>query len=658
MRCSARVKTGKMARLVSVAALAVVALGCQSSEVFSATGGAITPNSCYLDVLDVTPENAESVVTTCSGTLSDRRTGRQLTNANFHLGRAYALLGRFTDAAGAFERVLSFSPGRDDARLEQAKVFARQARTEPSPDVRQAKFQRALDRLNEVVAPSSDRPPATTPAAQMIRALAQYERGRLFIARNGEGDVDRAVRDLEASSLTVPAAREDFVQIVSALGQGALDAPPTPLTTRRAIEMFNKAQTANPRLPGPYIGLGLATMRLAGFYGPRQSPEFGCAPDQADREMLEQALGYFDQAVLYANPDPPQAHAEAGCALLSLNRVREATGRFRTAVELAQGAPEYQIKLARSFMRAGQAPAAVASYQTALAGAMSDADKAEVYVELADAYRAEPRQDGAEALALQSLQQATRINPNSASARLTLGRIFAERVWAQVGAASRIEGTDDYIKALNDLTLTDNYRNAMSNFTEAETYGEATGDNGRRAEALYQLSRLESLRRNPSASDVVGDAETAVTLSGGDWRYREQACLARIRVGRVRAGDDEARLYCTAGENRTDPRALVLEGMFYLRRAHYLDGYSGARKVAWENAYKAFADGARAMGAAPPNEVADLRAKLEIGQGVAHYCVGFANVGRDAINGANGDQRNARAYFTQYRVNLCDLSRG
>ena len=664
------------ARCLSVVVLAVAALGCQSSESYSQPGtGARGSGDCY-GLVDLTGRDPLSEAARCSAIAADpkaRRNNAQLANAHFNAGRAYAAAGDFRSAKNSMTSALLVSPGRDDVRLSLAQVLRAGAdpSRQPVAATRNASYAEAMDLLQTVI----DNEPRQRPS---LASQAKYERALVYLARGGEGDQEIALRDLKAA-LPLPEARARMEREANELGMRAFTAAPSPENTQRAIDMFTDAGAANPSAPGPYLMLGRAEMRMAGLYGSRGVADYGCTPGYGNQAALERALGHFETATRNA-PSSPEGYAGSACALQAMGgRNAEATRKLEQAVAAAQGPQQttYKMLLAKSLMMEGRSGEAIAGFRAVLSQVSTDADRAMVLVELAQAYSLNANDPNSARNAMQAAQEAIEINKRigakdrSAAPYLIAGRFHQSKVDDQLRAAAgradeaeRSAPSDPskaldraYYRELAAIVASADYKAAVNYFTLAvETADRSESRDVRRlADALYELSWLEDLKATPVQRVSIGSADRAVGLMAGQWNYRSQACLARIRVGEVIS--ESARAYCTTAEDRTNPDALALEGLYFLRRAH-AQRYQEARRDAWERAYRSFDDGLRTLGQAQGPEISLLRARMLVGRGLAHFCIGFENVGERAIYGdereSDGGARTlARAWYAQYGAFRC-----
>jgi tetratricopeptide (TPR) repeat protein len=271
--------------------------------------------------------------------------------------------------------------------------------------------------------------------------------------------------------------------------------------------------------------------------------------------------------------------------------------------------------------------------------------RSQILIELADVYG----RQGQAALAQQTLTQAVSLQqetPAFALPHVRLGALlFARR----------------------------EFQSAYDNFSRAEALtnprytqhdlADHSADPPVRAEALYYLSRLAiEWPGHNDAQTAIANADEAFSIEGS-WRNREQACLSRIRFGRVTPAA-QASGYCSAaGQSSPTAEAYLLDGMYNLRRGHGVSG--GDRNRALEAAYRAFTDGLRVL---PESETAATRqtkARLLQGLATAQFCVGFATLGHDLeasiarqLGGADADAvaRDAHTFFDDYRVMTCEGS--
>lgn len=554
----------------------------------------------------------------------------QAANARFNLGMAEAALDQMAEAISAFEYVLVLDPARTDARIALARVHARRA-----------EYDKALARLDQALQAEPSSPEAL------------FERAETLARRGSDADLDRAMQDYESvirvggqkkePGPLVDTARARLGEVAMAAGSGALRREPASRdSTLRALDAFRRARIARPDSAAAYQGCGAAALRMALYFNdPALVTQYNCTGDivtswaglslaayrQADRLVPNdvaavegmaralQALGQSDDAVAYfarasaLDPNSPARRLSLAQAQAESARSAQASGLTESALSRWRGAVDSYEQALR--LTPGDGPALVA--------------KAEAWLAIAGLARSRGQAADAEAARREALAglEAARL-AGYPGAYIRLGRFYFEEGPAQF-----------------DL--------ARENFRRAEALAGA-GDTATRAQALYYQSRIAvEDPRGASWGKALQAASAAMALDPTVWEYRAQACLSRIGMGDV---GSEARLQC-AGDGRTTPDAFVLQGIYHLRRAHF--AARDDKKRAWEAAYRAFSDGLKAMAVQPASQRDEaLRARLEVGQGIAYFCVGFPEIGKETIDATGALREQAQQYFDTYRVRYCD----
>lgn len=424
-------------------------------------------------------------------------------------------------------------------------------------------------------------------------------------AHLGAGRSDLAVRDFEkvVALAAADATGHARAAAVAETRLGAIAiASPGPGALENAMRHYDAARKLDDDNVDAWLGAGAASVQLAGVRGGAEA-----------HALYEQAANAYRHAMRLA-PSAVDAQTGMGAALFGLGKPDEAVTYYARAVELAPGSAARRLDLARALRRAGQLAEAERTYDQVSqleASARTYFETAEVQIDL-----------GATDRARESLLAAQRLDPAFSGAFLGLGKLLFH------------QGPQHFPAAADQ-------------FREAERLTR-TGDNTMRAEALYYLSRIETEGGGKDARLAVKYAEDAIALDPGPAAYRAQACLVRIRF---LTKDDVRRATgsgpCTVAEESAG--AYLLSGMYQLRVAHFAIGDD--RKRNWENAYLAFSTGQQKIDAAPEAERAGLRERLAFGQGLALYCVGFADVGRQSINQASTD---VRSYFDMFHVARCE----
>ncbi len=381
-----------------------------------------------------------------------------------------------------------------------------------------------------------------------------------------------------------------------AISSGAADG------LERAARHYEAARKWDAENVDAWLGGGAASVQLAGMRNGAEA-----------QALYEQAANSYRHAMRLA-PAAVDAQTGMGAALFGLGKPGEAIGYYARAVELAPTSAPRRLDLARALRRAGRLAEAERTYDEANrleASARTLFETADVQIAL-----------GARDRARESLIAAQKLDPAFSGAFLGLGKLL-------------FSDGPQYFPAARDQ------------FHEAERLTRS-GDNAMRAEALYFLSRIETEGGAKDARLAISYVEEAISLDPGPPQYRAQACLVRIRF---LSKDDVRRASgagpCTVSDDSAGSH--LLSGMYQLRVAHFAVGDD--RKRNWESAYLAFSAGRQKVEAAPEVERPALRERLAFGEGLALYCVGFADVGRQAISQASTD---VRAYFDMFHVARCE----
>jgi tetratricopeptide (TPR) repeat protein len=404
-------------------------------------------------------------------------------------------------------------------------------------------------------------------------------------------------------------ARTQTAQTAGFAGQARLQLGAWRLTgqsyadLQMALEAYEAALAVRDVAAEAQLGVGAAQLRLAAL-----------EPTPAERATrLAGALKAYEAAE-QARPDAAEAWTGQGRTRLALGQTQLAIAAFARAAGLEPATADRLGELARIQAQARQYDDAAQTYAQWLA---LDPNNAALLGEFADVEIARGQPDKARAL----LERAIRIDRSMPALSLQLAKLL----YANGGAAMAV---------------------AREQFLDAARLAAASSDKNARAEALYFVSRIDTEGRGVPLAGAIANADAAVTLDGARSDYRSQACLARIRfmtLDMSRSG--EANAHCGDLSGATPAQSYLLRGMKELRAAHFAGGDDKKRR--WEEAYRAFLAGRAALRA---DDVAVTRAGLELGVGLANYCVGFAAIGREMIDRIDKD---TRTYFDTYRVAQC-----
>ncbi len=712
-------------RLLSLLAGAALMAGCQNVGAVWAEAPALTVSAaaCQLDpdpyyrsarrAMQVDHGNASLVRDTCDALIAHpgRISASDLINALYYSGAANRILsttqsGDLTpDAARSLreaerllDRALALSDNFHLARLERARVYRLQARLSGS----QAPNRRALNEVEELQRNIPD-------PGDPIHAAAHYLRASIFIDQHAGGPTREEAEAAASARQVSSAAHEDTLPTLTwdstlhdlavftdaahawsrehrehpdrneALRQLALygnqlachltpclsvemvdtwhGAPRTRENVQRGVDYLSLAQSAvdaasspdyaHPQFAATYTNLGIAKTQLAGLLSPRADATFGCVPDVGNEAMLNQAKSDLEVALRRAAPgsdDQRAAQLALACTQLALGDVGDAHVTASAAVQTESAAS--WVMYARVLAAQQQWSDAAARYGQAAGLASTEEARSIIHLERARVFLAAPPQDLVtdEALETSSVEQRQAAvealllaNPTPRGnllARLELGKLYQTQ---QLFSAAQAQLT------------------TFEAGHEAASYD----DRAARAQALLFLSRARAdLGRGDEA---LRNADDAFALDGA-WPYREQACLVRIKFGRVAFSQTGPRAICGPSEDAPPGEGYLLEGMYHLRRAFPLR--AGDREREWEDAYRAFDQGAAAVEQAVVSQA--LRDRLQYGRGTAQFCIGFSEIGNAAIQAIGGDASEseaaaridaARRYFAHYGVADCPARR-
>jgi tetratricopeptide (TPR) repeat protein len=615
---------GRLSHSARVAVLPGLFLlaGCAAAP--ARDGAAV--RDCYAPISDFS--NADRIAAACRKAAGDdSATVGQVETAHMNLGRAEARLGHADAAAEAFEYVLLLDTSRDDARYELARIRAASGR-----------YQEALRLLDRVIATDAANVPAL-----LIRAETYIARGRVRDRLRALDDLQAVVR-LGARDSGAPGqaeqARAMIRDIALELGESLLaQRPMSEDATLQAIEALSAARGVSPDDGDILRSCAKAGLRMATHFGGNEgSPDYSCTGEPSG-SWNEAALAAY-RKLARLEPADPEPRAGAARALANLGRMsaaveawREASRRAPEDVSHLVSLAQTQVRWARQLEESAQLSAAaqllrdaVNSYRQAIeargGGGLTHFEMAEAHLSLAALERRAgngPSAGEHRQAALDALQQARRNGYRKAA--LWLGRFH--------------------------------YDDGPAGFDEARRHFEDVLASGAaadlRAEAHYYLSLVAADDR--SGGQDWGQARNhitrAIALDGNNDTYRLQACL--VDIGRGRVGSS-SRFECTSG-SRAGAGALLIEGMHHLREAHF--AREDNKKRAWEAAYRAFSEGLDSLRRRGERADPELRARLEVGRGIAHYCVGFASIGEETIDATGRLRDQARVFFDTYHVAQC-----
>lgn len=543
---------------------------------------------CYRDIeVTAPPDVAEAV---CSRALSASSIDIQsYAFANLHLGEARLRSKSYDKAAEPLRLAAELFAGRSTGARRRALHDLAQAL---SGSLNSPEAIAALDEALQLPGPRThilfDRAEAMLASGRVVEASADF---RSVIA--GARRTDAGEKHL--------AARAGVH-----LGDLAL-LESTPESLQRAKEAFETARRDDPDSPSAATGLGRTSLALAGLSSD--------GPSASDH--LSDALRAFELAERLAPQDSVPV-AGSGRTLIRMGRLEEGARRLQRALELSPDSIPLLVEISRALASSGRLEEAEAPLQRALVLAPPDAA---LRVELARIQLAQGRPDDA----LISFEGAARLDPSLASSFLGVGSILFNKGPAHFPAA-------------------------RTQLLEAERLAARGRDTPTRGQALYFLSRIETEGSASPQTAAIRLADEAVSIDGRNGEYRAQACLARIRLlDKARAGSlGDTSGVCAAAGAGSPAQAKLLSGLHQLRLAHFANGDD--RKRRWESAYKSFSEGLEGLGAPDSEGERQLKSRLEMGQGMAYYCIGFAEIGRQMMERSD---KEARAFYDTYHVARC-----
>lgn len=469
--------------------------------------------------------------------------------------------------------------------------------------------------------------PGNSPAVTLERALnrpetpngqeTKFEDLSLF-ARSYEDPSDEEAR-------IISYGRAELITVALSLGRAAMNEP-NRQNAQRAIRFFSAAgdaarasgwQVSN--APDIFVALGEMHLWAAGLNG---TNGFDCTYD-ADYAgaSLYSARAAFEQA-LALDSNSADANWGKGCAIAAGTANRAQLGEALTYLRrgVSGGRPRNLLTLARAEAIAGSPSEARRRFGEALNG-LGAPERALVRVEIARTYlpadSSTPPTNEDYRAALVELNNAVAEDPNSQEARLARGQVL-----------HRLGDNDG---ALEDL------RRALR------------GNAPNQARANYIFSVILTTdwrsRSREEAAEAVSRATLAYDGDRDNDDYRLQACLARI-VFRL---TENGRAFCEAQEARRDyARALVYEGLFYLREAYRQTGVGYQDNLA--QALGVFQRGRDWLRNNPSVEIepgVTAQALMEYGERVVLYCGGLG--GADPLPPTPGP----RGFFVSLGYDRC-----
>jgi tetratricopeptide (TPR) repeat protein len=549
--------------------------------------------------------------------------GAEQRAATIELVRAYRQRGRIRDARERLDRTGPGALSPDDsavayqrAMLILAELGAEsQGGKEGAFGALRHVFTRSNASLNPPLTDSERRNGASGDIKRLTDAEIRDGRALLFDIGADLGqralDAQRDARDRAQSVIQGTRAIEYFSASASAVRESgwSIGAPEggSPPTLEEMSDVFFK--------------LGNARLRAAGVAPRRNGPDLDCFVGARERPgdsagQIRDATDAFNTILANQNiagARRADAHWGLGCAkLASLDANRNLDGDLQAAIadlqravdQTDQSGPDrsrYLLTLANAQFIQGTSDAARRNYQdalNALQNSQYSALRSEIYVDIARTHLfsacgrggddvSQRRCIGFEnpspidlshvqtpsAEAQGALTEALRANSDNSDARVMLAQIHMNRRNWDLARREL-----DVLLIGSDALEEDDARKPFARYISS------------RRETLIRQACLASGREGCGNGEVAArDAMRASLSDQGNPDYRLQSCIAIILFGRAQ---DER--YCIAN-NGEDAQALLLEGMYWLRRAH--DSGQGAAQDRWGLSLSAFERGGRLAGA-------------------------------------------------------------
>jgi tetratricopeptide (TPR) repeat protein len=554
--------------------------------------------------------------------------GAEQRAATIELVRAYRQRGRTRDARERLDRTGPGALSPDDSAVAYQRAMLILAELGPQSQggkegafgALRHVFTRSTTSLNPPLTESERRNGASGDIKRLTDAEIRDGRALLFAISSDLGQraltAQRDARDRSQSVIHGTRAIEYFSAAAAAVRESGwnLGAPEggAPPTLEDMSDVFFK--------------LGNSRLRAAGVAPRRNGPDLDCFVGARERpgdsaSQVRDATEAFN--TILANQSISGARrADAywglGCArLASLDANRNFDGDLQAAIADLQRAvsqtdqggqptavarPEYLLTLASAQFIQGTSDAARNNYTAALGalqGPQYAALRSEIYVDIARThlFRACGRGGGEDASqrrcigfdnpspidlshvqtpsaeAQSALTEALRADAANGDARVMLAQIHMNRRNWDLARREL-----DVLLIGNSALEEDDSRKPFARYISS------------RRETLIRQACLASGREGCGNGEVAArDAMRASLSDQGNPDYRLQACISIILFGRAQ---DER--YCIANSGE-DAQALLLEGMYWLRRAH--DSGQGAAQDRWGLSLSAFERGGRLAGA-------------------------------------------------------------
>ncbi|KCZ93338.1 hypothetical protein [Hyphomonas johnsonii] len=589
--------TGLTSALAAPAAFAdapksCIDLGAPATQISTACKETADSRSVQVYKAGIAAYNAARAYLRPSGSTADYAAAAQLIEASFRQLPDADLLSNN-------KATLGFSKNRDwkrwqkaprvefrfDRALDNATALEGLATTTPfraTPvcATSDACLNKAIDRLAnaDIVAPFAS---ANTSDGGRYNEF-YYRRGTLFASRGNPADLDsaldnfRKVLDSQRSERKADAA--------AALERLALKAADENLalggtSLNQAIRYYGIALAAKPSSWRANKGLGDTYMKLCRDTASTPAQRvpnclsarsaFDSAKTQASGADLSgvyvglgESLGIASAELAKLNPNDPNVvlysqasidaygmaasagggNAEAQLALakaLEGSQPAQASDAYRNYVGQKLAYPEW--------IAAGWQLPVASQFQQKLNMVSAGTDRRNIAEAILAIYRL---QKGSlnHSVKLSLLEAARAAQPSMNDASIEIGKLYLKPP-ANYGAA---------YKAFHDVILA----------TGGDNGPPSAGQEATRAEAFYQLSRVEAAKLSVTTAQTsdsgVDYAQKAFSLNGGEVRYKKAACLAYITTFKVTRDKPATASWCS-GIGGSDGQLLL--GMYFLRVA-------------------------------------------------------------------------------------------
>ena len=285
--------------------------------------------------------------------------------ANYNLARACQDGGLLKKAAGHLEKLYQDSPEQTRFGLELARVYLKQGRFEETRSVAEGLLTMIekrnltlIEQLNEALRKIDEQP-----GEVIATAKEQQEKRHRKQVDAEETQIRKEKREPRNIEPLTPLGKEEFLaqrrgqlqETVDKIRHYNVRAAPTVCLLlgrleamdgnfNKALTYLDKAEQAEPRLPGLHLQLAQTYLRM------RRNDEAVRACEKA----------------LEIDPDNAQAHEVLAAVLARLKRHEEAADHALSAVELIHNMPRAHLRLGATLTRLGLYEKAVEAFQTSL----------------------------------------------------------------------------------------------------------------------------------------------------------------------------------------------------------------------------------------------------------------------------------------------------